>query len=282
MGIGDLHEIKYDFMERSSELMDPDNKLDNYDYNFRLYPSSEMEDAFKSNEPFIYTFVVISIFIFTALIFAIYNYFVQNRQNKIMAALTVTSKVIASLFPANILDRLMKEAEEEAKNEAKLSGHKLALARLTQKTKLRNFLDIASGDTNNKNEDNSLIIFKSKPIADLYASATVVYADIVGFTAWSSIREPSQVFTLLETLFNAYDQIARRRRIFKVETIGDCYVAVSGVPHPRTDHAVAMARFARDCINAMIDLSRKLEMKLGPDTSDLGKYLTTKLHIEKL
>lgn len=39
-----------------------------------------------------------------------------------------------------------------------------------------------------------------------------------GFTAWSSVREPSQVFTLLETLYRAFDQIAKRRRVFKVET----------------------------------------------------------------
>ena len=36
--------------------------------------------------------------------------------------------------------------------------------------------------------------------------------------AWSSVREPSQVFTLLETLFHAFDSIAQRRKVFKVET----------------------------------------------------------------
>ena len=50
-----------------------------------------------------------------------------------------------------------------------------------------------------------------------------MFADIVGFTAWSSVREPSQVFKLLETLYSAFDAIAHRRRVFKVETVGDCY-----------------------------------------------------------
>jgi Adenylate and Guanylate cyclase catalytic domain len=53
--------------------------------------------------------------------------------------------------------------------------------------------------------------------------------DIVGFTAWCSVREPSQIFTLLETLYHAFDEIATRRRVFKVETVGDCYVAVCGL-----------------------------------------------------
>lgn len=45
---------------------------------------------------------------------------------------------------------------------------------------------------------------------------TVMLADIVGFTAWSSVREPSQVFSLLEALFRAFDDCASRRRVFKV------------------------------------------------------------------
>lgn len=91
----------------------------------------------------------------------------------------------------------------------------------------------------------------------------------MGFTAWSSVREPTQVFVLLETLYAAFDLIARRRRIFKVETIGDCYVAVAGLPEPRKDHAVAMAKFANDVLRKIHDLTRKLEVTLGPDTGDL-------------
>lgn len=86
-----------------------------------------------------------------------------------------------------------------------------------------------------------------------------------GFTAWSSgVREPSQVFTLLETVYRASDKIAKRRRVFKVETVGECYVAVTGLPNPRKDHTVAMARFARDCLAKMETLTKRLEVSLGP------------------
>ena len=95
-------------------------------------------------------------------------------------------------------------------------------------------------------------------------------ADIAGFTAWSSTREPEQVFQLLETVYGAMDQIALRRGVFKVETVGDCYVAVCGLPEPREDHAVAMTRFARDCQLRMACLSQQLEVALGPDTADLS------------
>ena len=97
-----------------------------------------------------------------------------------------------------------------------------------------------------------------------------MFADIVGFTAWSSAREPSQVFTLLETIYHAFDEIAKRRQVFKVETVGDCYVAVAGLPDPCPDHAVVMARFANECLAKMALISKKLEVQLGPDTGDLA------------
>jgi class 3 adenylate cyclase len=51
-----------------------------------------------------------------------------------------------------------------------------------------------------------------------------IVADIAGFTAWSSIRDPHQVFTLLESIFQTFDAAAKKFGVFKVETIGDCYV----------------------------------------------------------
>eukprot|EP00980_Cylindrotheca_fusiformis_P022303 scaffold9185_cov63-Cylindrotheca_fusiformis.AAC.1 len=116
----------------------------------------------------------------------------------------------------------------------------------------------------------------SAPLADLFPSVTVVFADLVGFTAWSSAREPHQVFILLETIYGAFDKLAYRHGVFKVETVGDCYVSAAGLPEPTDDHAAVACRFARDCLKKMKDVTRKLEVSLGPDTSDLD--LRTGIH----
>ena len=85
-----------------------------------------------------------------------------------------------------------------------------------------------------------------------------------------SVRDPSQVFMLLENIFGAFDIRAKRSQICKVETVGDCYVAVAGVPHFRKDHAVVMARFARDVLHITQKVTEQLQLELGPDTADLG------------
>lgn len=66
-----------------------------------------------------------------------------------------------------------------------------------------------------------------------------------------------------------FDKVARKLGVFKIETVGDCYVAVTGLPEPRKDHAVAMAKFARECMDRMRTITNRLEVTLGPDTSDL-------------
>ena len=109
---------------------------------------------------------------------------------------------------------------------------------------------------------------RGKPIADLFPHATVLFANIAGITAWSSSREPSQVFTLLESIYNSFDRIATKCNVFKVETIVDCYVAAAGLPDPRADHASDMARFTVLCIHRFREVVRDLEVTLRPAILD--------------
>lgn len=75
---------------------------------------------------------------------------------------------------------------------------------------------------------------------------------------------------MLETLYHEFDTIAKRLNVFKVETIGDCYVAVTGLPEPTKHHAKIMARFAYEILLSTTQLTQQLEGVLGPGTMDLG------------
>jgi class 3 adenylate cyclase len=93
--------------------------------------------------------------------------------------------------------------------------------------------------------------------------------DIFGFSAWASEREPFQVFSLLQIMSLKFDKIARKRGVFKVDMIGDVYMACCGVPDAQPDHAARMAKFAQDCITCFKEVTNSLEMTLGPETGDL-------------
>ncbi|CAB9514541.1 Receptor-type guanylate cyclase gcy [Seminavis robusta] len=110
---------------------------------------------------------------------------------------------------------------------------------------------------------------EAEPLPDVFVKTTIVLTDVVGFTAWCSVREPVQVFRFLEELYECIDVIAEKHSIFKVQTIGECWVGASGIPEARSDHAVRAAKFAMACMKRTDRLTKKLEIKFGPDTGDL-------------
>jgi adenylate cyclase len=95
-----------------------------------------------------------------------------------------------------------------------------------------------------------LKIDRHKIIADGYKSVTILFADLVGFTAKSSDRSPEEVIAFLNQLFTRFDQLAIEHGVEKVKTLGDSYMAASGLPDIQTDHPQRMAHFAIDMIEA--------------------------------
>jgi adenylate cyclase len=87
-------------------------------------------------------------------------------------------------------------------------------------------------------------------IADSYASTTVLFADIVGFTPWAQRTPPDRVVAELDGLFTTFDELVEGHGLEKIKTIGDAYMAVAGAPGTRADHAEAAVNVAR----AMIEL----------------------------
>ena len=88
-------------------------------------------------------------------------------------------------------------------------------------------------------------------IADQFAAASILFADIVDFTPFSDRLQPAEVVGMLDHLFTHFDDVAERYGAEKIKTIGDCYMVAAGVPAPREDHARVMALLALDMLTAM-------------------------------
>ncbi len=81
-----------------------------------------------------------------------------------------------------------------------------------------------------------------------YDEASILMLDFVGFTTISVEHDPSTVITELNDIFTAFDRIAEHQGCERIKTIGDAYVAVSGLPEPTSDHAQSIARLALMCV----------------------------------
>jgi hypothetical protein len=250
LGEGDLHDRSYndmvvsrDIAEYVSERATPDSSSYTFveldggytSYRIDVYPSKTMEDFYITSDPIIYAVAVASIFLFTSLVFVLYDFLVERRQKKVMDKAVKSTAVVTSLFPEAVHERLFsggdnisqelskerdvwKAASQELGASSIITDPARRRATLHDVMKLRNSKqgDVAVLEQLNiSNRGGGRRRKKSKPIADKFANVTVLFADLAGFTKWSSTREPEQVFELLETLYGAFDKLAIRRQVFK-------------------------------------------------------------------
>ena len=98
-------------------------------------------------------------------------------------------------------------------------------------------------------------------IADSHGEVSIIFADLVGFTELARRISPSQLLTILNGLFSAFDHAAERYGIDRIKTIGDAYMAIGGLQRGESarDHAENAARFAF----AMLATVREMVEKTG-------------------
>ncbi len=111
------------------------------------------------------------------------------------------------------------------------------------------------------------------PIADSYHNVSVLFSDIVGFTAIASKLSAQEAFALLTEIFTYFDSIIESLGVEKVRTVGDgCYV-VSGVPQAREDHAQALAAVALGMMDfkrsSSSPLVQNMELRIGISSGPL-------------
>jgi len=207
LGEGDLHDAEFDGHRKTIDFADnyydPEllSGVEGHCQVFLdVYPSTLFQESFaSSNLAVILSVSVAALFVLMAFIFTVYDWKVAQRNRKIVGAAERSTDLVNTLYPQDVANQLL--AEQDTKKHT---------CQVTKKLSSNMFPD----DDEDEEEDGN---FKSKPIASLFPETTIFFGDLVGFTSWSSVREPTDVFTLLETLYSAFDAIAKKRKVYKVE-----------------------------------------------------------------
>jgi guanylate cyclase len=87
-----------------------------------------------------------------------------------------------------------------------------------------------------------------KTIAEHYPQASVLFADVVGFTPMTADLAPEVMVERLNSIFSRFDTLVDKYDLEKIRNIGDNYMVASGVPSIRHDHAQALARLALEMV----------------------------------
>ncbi|MFP5318016.1 MAG: adenylate/guanylate cyclase domain-containing protein [Acidimicrobiia bacterium] len=177
--------------------------------------------------------------------------------------------VLVAFFAGNLQSALEREshrfqraAEEEAKAKAALDReHRLLQAEREKSERLLlNVLPRAIADRLKASEE---------VIADSFPEASVLFADIVGFTPYAQRTPPEEVVRVLNELFSVFDGLADRYGLEKIKTIGDAYMVAGGIPEPRPDHAESVADMALSMVAEVERRSgdaQELRLRIGIDT----------------
>jgi adenylate cyclase len=152
----------------------------------------------------------------------------------------------------------LRDQEQAFIRQLQVERSKLAAEQERSERLLLNILPVAIADRLKRGE---------RAIADSFAEATVLFADIVDFSRFSARRSPAELVRVLNEIFLAFDNLAEKHCLEKIKTIGDTYFAVAGVPTPRPDHAIAIAEMALDMQRAISCFRKQdgepLAMRIG-------------------
>lgn len=106
-----------------------------------------------------------------------------------------------------------------------------------------------------------------KNIAGSYPEVTVLFSDLVGFTKMAANKSAPELVKLLNDIFSRFDKRAELLGLEKIKTIGDAYMAVGGLPIPRSDHAEIVADMAIGMYEDLADFNQanqqEIQMRIG-------------------
>jgi adenylate cyclase len=185
------------------------------------------------------------------------------RNGLIVASLLLA--VLAAVFVSRY--RLKKRAEavlRDKNRELEIAHREVALERDRSEQLLLNVLPPSIAGR---------LKDRDATIADRYAEATILFADLVEFTRLAQRMDAESVVRMLNDVFTRFDALTDRYGLEKIKTIGDCYMAVGGVPERRDDHCAAVASMALDMIRELEAFNaahgHALRLRIGINTGEV-------------
>jgi hypothetical protein len=159
LGAKDMHERKFSHLGVSAPF------ASFLQHDFEDTHEHCVYDTYMTNRPIWFALVVVLIFGCTALVFLLFDFVVALRQRKVMAKAKRTHAIVSSLFPSNVRDRMLNDVDEQVERE--MAEVKSVKPFVSTASRLNDYLGKGHRDSN---ED----FINTKPIADLYPSATVM------------------------------------------------------------------------------------------------------------
>jgi guanylate cyclase len=109
-------------------------------------------------------------------------------------------------------------------------------------------------------------------VADYYAEASILFADIVNFTPMTAELTPVELVDTLTEVFGYFDTLVEKYNLEKIKTVGDSYMVAAGVPRTRPDHAHVLARMAlevQEYFGSIACQGRQLDFRIGINSGPL-------------
>jgi class 3 adenylate cyclase len=168
-------------------------------------------------------------------------------------AVLLRARIVSSLEKKRLRD--LDQKHLELLNQEKML---LEIEQLKTEKLMLNILPKPVADRLKKGEKN---------ISGSYPEVTILFSDLVGFTQLSTRISAGELVSLLNNLFTRFDKRADLLGLEKIKTIGDAYMAVGGLPIPRSDHALICADMALGMFEDIKDFNLEngieLDMRIG-------------------